>query len=352
MPVMMPERVREVERCHRWCVAPVRLGCRARTPSSAAGGLRRGAPRARLPTPAEATPNIRSPARTPPPTPPRQRAPGPQRRQHGTACVDTTEVPARAAVTGPGVAGDDVARARAGDQASRHVGGYVYCLRPLAKPCGGQPPIPRLPPSQARLAPGPALARREPAAVCEGQLAGRHPVRAERGPEQARCPPLLTSSPTLPPSSGQRRTPPATASPRDELGSALLPGPPLALLRGTGSSWWTSSAPMLARVGGPCVRWPQARSPGQRGGAGQGERSQPRGRSPAVWAGLRPPAPCWGETRRPSHALPSAPRSDPGGRCNALACGPGPSMTRDDQRPAATGRHRGRPAAGASAVGL
>ena len=36
--------------------------------------------------------------------------------------------------------------------------------------------------------------------------------------EPTRCPPLRTSSPTLPPSSGQRKTPPTTASPGDEPG--------------------------------------------------------------------------------------------------------------------------------------
>ena len=38
------------------------------------------------------------------------------------------------------------------------------------------------------------------------------------GAQATRCPPLLTSSPTLPLSSGQRRTPPTTASPGDEPG--------------------------------------------------------------------------------------------------------------------------------------
>jgi hypothetical protein len=58
--------------------------------------------------------------------------------------------------------------------------------------------------------------------------------------DEARCPPLLTSSPTFPQVVRHGRTPPATASPWDEQGSALRPGPPLALLRGTGASWWRS----------------------------------------------------------------------------------------------------------------
>lgn len=104
------------------------------------------------------------------------------------------------------------------------------------------------------------------------QLSGSE---VQSGPGALRC-----SRPARPSrrSSGQRRTPPTTASPGDEPGSACAPSPSLALLRDTGASRWPTSGLLAVR----CVCSHSGHPVRCRGSWREAHRCK-RGASRAVW---------------------------------------------------------------------
>ena len=109
---------------------------------------------------------------------------------------------------------------------------------------------------------------------------------SEARSDVARCPPLLTSSPTLPLWPAQRRTPPATASPRDQLGSASRP-----VHRPRFSTAGAACGGPLSLSRASLVLAPTALAPHRSRSAVRGGRSRANGDGlSAVW-GRRTPSP-------------------------------------------------------------
>ncbi len=125
------------------------------------------------------------------------------------------------------------------------------------------------------------------------------PARRVSSPSGARsvgtrCPPLHTSSPTLPPASLQRRTPPATASPGDEPG-----GDECGCYRRSCEPDTHGPTAVCRRLVPPCALHPWRWSPTDGSAYWGGPSGCYRGALSAVWALSTP---------RSQHRTPGAPR--------------------------------------------